>query len=238
MWRRSAAARAVASASSPPTSRGTSREALRGSPGFTRSGREGEVEVAPGDEAAPLEDLAERARSSCPGRSSTGGSTSWPARRLRRDEPRRLQDRPEIRVLGLGDRRRDAHEHDVGRAEDAVGVRRLDDPKARARAPRTAARRSMSSIGERPAQQLRHPAGASASTPATSSPASTNAMASGQADVAQADDRDPRVARHHRLPGIPPTAPGEPWAARMGRGESTGGPGPPAPTPPAPRAHR
>ena len=176
MRRRSAAARLVAAG---VVAADQARHALRGAgrvAGVDPLRREGEVEVAAGDEPGSLELLAER-----PGRRAREG------RRLEDDELARAevladqrrgaQHRPEVRVLRAGDRRRDADEDDVGLGE--AGARPARRPagrrRARPRAGRSGCRRSAS--GRRPAPSTR---GAWASMPSTSRPASTNAIASGR----------------------------------------------------------
>ncbi len=126
--RRRAAARAVASGVVAPTSRG---HVLGGAGRIARVdplGREREVEVPAGDQAALLEDLAERTgRRAGERRRLEDDQLAFPE--VPADELGGRQDRPEVRVLGLVDRGRDADEDDVGLGE--LGGVGPDEPETR-----------------------------------------------------------------------------------------------------------
>ena len=120
MLRSSAAARVVACGVVAPTRRGTPLRGAGRIAGVHPLGGEGQVEVDAGLQPAPLDDLGERS-----------GRRPGERRRLEHDQlagadvpADRLgggQDRREVRVLGRGDRRRDAHEDRV-----RLGHRRVD----------------------------------------------------------------------------------------------------------------
>ena len=176
MLRSSAAARVVACGVVAPTRRGTPFEALAGSPGFTRSGANARSKSTPA--FSPLRSTTSAKRT---------GRRPGERRRLEHDQLARAdvaadrlgggQDRREVRVLGGGDRRRDAH-------EDRVRLGRSSSrPATTTRMPRSSAAPSRSSetssIGEVRARSSAMRPG-EASMPSTSSPASEKAMASGR----------------------------------------------------------
>ena len=126
MLRRSAAARSVAVGVVPPTSRGTERVALAGSPGFTRSGAKARSKSRP----ATRPDRSSSSRngpSVVPGNVVDWRTTSWPGRKPLADQGGGAQDRAEVGILGAGDRRGHAHEDRVGRRQ--VGALDRVDPE-------------------------------------------------------------------------------------------------------------
>ena len=176
----------------PPTSRGTSRRWLAGSPGLTRSGAKARSKSRPAtrpDAPAP----GGTGPVVVPGKVVDWRTTSWPGRSVaggRGSRPRSTAPRSGSLASLIG--RRDADEDDVRGAELRLAGR--DDTEARGRGRRAGGRRSTSSIGERPSRELlRRAAGVGVDADHVEAGLDERERQR-QPDVAETDDRDARLS--------------------------------------------
>ena len=170
--RSSAAARRVAAGVIPPTRRGTSRPALAGSPGLTRSGAKARSKSRPATSPTRLQLFPEGAGGGAGEGRRLEDRRAGPARRLPRTSSRQPRA-PGSRsgslawVIGVGN----ADEDDVRRPRHAASAASATVRPSAERRLRAGAS-SMSSIGEWPARSSATRSGL-ASTPTTRQPAST-----------------------------------------------------------------
>src|SRR6202142_3168413 len=120
---RSVAARAVASGVVPPTNRGTSFAALSGSPGLTRSGAKARSKSRPASRPVSRSSTSRNGPVVVPGNVVDWRTTSCPARSAGRIVSGGRQARPEVRVLGVRDRRGHADKARLRPPQRGVGGR-------------------------------------------------------------------------------------------------------------------
>ena len=152
--------------------------------------REREIEIDAGAETAALEGLAERA-----------GRRPGERRRLEDDELARTQpaaqvvrgaeDRAEVRILGRRDRGRDAHEHRVDRGD--IGVLGRHDPEPALQA--TPESLVVDIVDRGPTGPELLDARGACIEPDDVEARFAEREGQRQPDIAEADDRDPRVGR-------------------------------------------